>query len=142
MIFIISFWKTITCAIVVLILSAISGETVSKFGDFYIPYFDKIVHFGMYFTFTFLMINDFIRSYGTTYSIRQIMYICVIIAVVYGGSMEFIQSIPKIHRSSDFVDFLANTAGAFMAMITYKPLIQIINQLVALVIKPTKNYFL
>jgi len=140
--FIKSFWKTITWALIVLILSAISGETVSDLGKVYIPHFDKVVHFGMYFTFTFLMINDVIRSYGTAYSIRQIMFFCVLIGVVYGGSMELLQSIPKLHRSKDFYDFLANTIGAFMATIFYKQLIQMLNWFLSLFIKRGKSYSL
>jgi VanZ family protein len=140
--FIISFWKTITWAVVVLILSAVSGETVKSFGEFHIPHFDKFVHFGMYFTFTFLSINDFIRSYGTTYSVRQIMFYCVLVAVVYGGSMELLQSIPKLHRSRDFYDFLANSAGAVTAALFYKVLIQILNWLLSLVTKQVKSYSL
>lgn len=137
-----SFWKTITCGLVVLILSIITGDTVKEIGEINIPHFDKFVHFGMYFTFTFLMINDLIRSYGATYSVRQIIIFCVLIAVVYGGSMELLQGIAKLHRSNDFYDFLANSTGAIVASIFYKQLIQMLNWFLSLFIKPGKSYSL
>jgi VanZ family protein len=140
--FIKSFWKTITWAIIVLILSTITGETVRELGEVNIPHFDKFVHFGMYFTFTFLMINDLIRSYGSAYSVRQIMFFCVFIAMAYGGSMELLQSIPKLHRSKDFYDFLANSIGAFTASIFYKQLIQLLNWMLSLFTKQVKRYSL
>jgi VanZ family protein len=140
--FIKSFWKTITWAIIVLILSAITGETVKELGEVHIPHFDKFVHFGMYFTFTFLMINDVIRSYGSKYSILQIIIFCASIAIIYGGSMEFLQSIPELHRTKDFHDFLANSFGALTAGIFYKQLIQMVNWCLSPFIKLGKRYSL
>ena len=129
-------------AIIVLVLSTLSGAEVSRFPLVNIPNMDKVVHFSMYFVFTFLMMYDFARFKEKTFSWKQIIVFSLLAAIVYGGMMELLQSIPKIHRSCDIKDFMANSVGAIVAVLLYKPLDGLINRAMALIIKPKNPYSL
>ena len=116
-----AFWKPIAWALIVLILSALSGEKVSQLPLVNIPNMDKVVHFGMYFMFTFLMMWDFARYKNGIYTWKQIIFFSLLSAIIYGGLMELLQSIPTLHRSTDIKDFLANSTGAMVAVLLFKP---------------------
>jgi VanZ family protein len=137
-----SYWKTIGWALLVLLISAWSGEKLNKIGFLHIHNIDKVIHFLMYFIFTFLMINDINNSKRKTFNYVQIILFSVVFTILYGGSMELLQSITKLHRTSDFFDFLANAAGSLTAVFLYKPIATVLNKLVAAVIKPPQNGFL
>lgn len=127
--FVISFWKTILCAIVVVFLSISSGDNLP---EVHIPYIDKIVHFIMYFGLTLAVTHDFIHYRKMPIQHWKIILLSIIMVIGWGGFMEVLQRIPGLHRSSDFFDFLTNTIGAIVAAISYKlfePLMDYINSL-------------
>jgi VanZ family protein len=137
-----AFWKPLSWAIIVLVLSTLSGAEVSKFPLVNIPNMDKVVHFMMYFIFTFLMMYDFARFKEKPFTWKQIITFSLLAAIAYGGMMELLQSFPRIHRSCDIKDFLANSVGAIFAVLLYKPLAGLINRVMALIIKPKNPYSL
>lgn len=118
--FLVSFWKTILWAIGVVLLSLMKGEALPHVPWFIFPYFDKIVHFIMYFVFTTLLIHDFLLYSKLTLKHWQIIVASIFIVVGYGGFLEILQRIPSLHRSTDFFDFLANTSGAIIASFTFR----------------------
>lgn len=118
--FLMSFWKTILWAIAVVLLSLMKSEALPHVPLFNFPYFDKIVHFIMYFVFATLLIHDFQHYSKIKLKHWQIIAASIIIVVGYGGFLEILQRIPSLHRSTDFFDFLANTSGAIVASITFR----------------------
>jgi glycopeptide antibiotics resistance protein len=96
----------------------------------------------MYFIFTFLMISDFNNSKKKTFALKQVIIFSVAVAIVYGGLMELLQSIPRLHRTTDIFDFLANAAGSLTAVLLYKPINSILNRVTAAIIKPPRDYSL
>jgi VanZ like family. len=134
-----SFWKPIAWSLVVLILSGMTGETVSKIEIIYFPQIDKIVHFTMYFVFTFLMMYDFTRYKDKIFSRTQIILFSLISAILYGGGMELLQRISALHRSSDIRDFIANSIGAIVAVLLYKQLAFIFDAVIKLFTVPKKS---
>ncbi len=118
--FLVSFWKTILWAIVVVMLSLMKGEALPHIPWFMFPYFDKIVHFVLYFVFATLLIHDFQHYSKIKLKHWQIIAASIIIVVGYGGFLEILQRIPSLHRSTDFFDFLANTSGAIVASFTFR----------------------
>jgi VanZ family protein len=129
---ILSFWKTILCASTIVFLSLMSG---SKIPTVQIPHIDKLVHFIMYFSFGLVLIHDGLHFSKIHLSHLKLIFISIIVVIGWGAALEVLQRIPGLHRSSDFFDFLANTAGAVVAAIFYKFFEPLLNRINALIIK-------
>lgn len=77
---------------------------------------DKVVHFCMYFGFSFLIIplltiqKNYLKSF----------YLSFIISVLIGILMECFQYLTKIGRSAEFFDFLANIIGSIAGIVIYQ----------------------
>ncbi len=118
--FVLSFWKPFLWVILVSLGSAMSGKSVSKIKFFHIPYFDKIVHFGMYFLLTFLLLQSFLKWTQEKNQLSHKFYILsLFISIFYGGILEILQGIFFVHRSCDVSDLLANSLGAFAATLAF-----------------------
>lgn len=76
-----------------------------------IPHFDKAVHFIFYFAIVAALRFSF-TVYGR--SDLKTRLIIVISAVVYGGMIELLQGM-YFNRSTDILDFTANSLGAVCA---------------------------
>ena len=127
-----SFWKPILWSGIVLVLSVITGERVNEISLLHIPYMDKVCHFGMYFILTFLIMFDFKRYKNEKYNWLQVVLYSLAVAIAYGGAMELLQSVPRLHRSCDFYDFLANSTGALAAVFSFKPIVFVLNRFLAI----------
>jgi VanZ family protein len=80
-----------------------------------IPYFDKMVHFAMYFIFALFLMSGFSRQYGKTSTKAYIL--SFIYAFLLGVLIEFIQE--KIGRSYDIYDMIANTTGIIVSLLLF-----------------------
>jgi VanZ family protein len=80
-----------------------------------IPYFDKMVHFAMYFIFALFLMSGFSRQYGKTSAKAYIL--SFIYAFLLGGLIEFIQE--KVGRSYDIYDMIANTTGIIVSLLLF-----------------------
>lgn len=101
---------------VITVLSLIPVPEVKELED--VPFFDKWVHFIMYGGLTFAMWFDWWKFFGrwTMPSIRVIT--CTfIIPTLWGGLMELAQNYLTTCRSGEWLDFYADTFGAFLATI-------------------------
>lgn len=96
-------------------LSMASSDTFEPVKLFTIPYFDKIVHFGMYFT---LMITVLIEHRKNISGNSQI-FMVAIFPLIYGILIEILQSF-TISRSASFFDALADFAGIAIAIVAWK----------------------
>ncbi len=70
-----------------------------------IPYFDKLVHFGMFFIFCLLLFVPFKNMKLNPYLYAPIT------ALIFATVLEWLQQPITLSRSSDFFDFLANVTG-------------------------------
>ena len=111
------YWKSIFWIIVILILSAISGNELKKIPIIPIPHFDKIVHFGMYFILTSVLILDFTKNQKMNF---KTLFFILIFSISYGILMELMQEYVFEKRSADFYDFTANSIGSFVALLGRK----------------------
>ena len=67
---------------------------------------DKVIHFTLFFIFTFLFIlSDFIRN----------KKLVLITPILLGVSIEILQFIMNLGRSFELLDIVANTLGAIIA---------------------------
>lgn len=85
-----------------------------------IPYFDKIVHFFIYFIFTLFLLAGFNR-WHTVLKFKSIL-ISFAIAFLCGLSVEVLQEVMNIGRTGDSFDMLANTGGILAGILFYAPL--------------------
>ncbi|OFX23517.1 MAG: hypothetical protein A2033_16210 [Bacteroidetes bacterium GWA2_31_9] len=117
---------SIIWAIIILILSGLSGDTVNKISFINIPHFDKIVHAGIYFILCSIIIYEsgFFKS---KYSFSTLFTI-LLISISYGILMEIMQEYVFIKRSNDLFDIIANSTGAvfsIFAFVIYKKKIDV-----------------
>lgn len=110
-------WVAILWAIIVLILSSISGKNFDKLPKIKIPHLDKMVHFTMYFVLAILLFKS-IKQISEQNLFNKYPYIfTLIICVLYGGIIEIMQEYIFTGRSMDLYDFIANSIGVALGLI-------------------------
>jgi VanZ family protein len=119
------YWKTVLLTLVVIIVSSMPGNKVDeiKFIDF--PHADKIVHFAMYFSLTFVLIYEFIINFGIK-KIRKIKLFSFVYCLILGILLELVQKFLIIERNLDLFDLLANIAGIFCCIILFNMLFKVL----------------
>lgn len=80
-----------------------------------IPYYDKVIHLGLYGVFSFLLYAMFWFSRKH----RFVALKSVSIAVFIGVCMECLQYFVFIGRSADLIDGLVNSIGAILGVFCY-----------------------
>lgn len=78
-----------------------------------IPYFDKLVHAGLFFVFCLLLFVPFKKL-----KLNHLFY-APFISIILSGVLETSQHILSSSRSSNFYDFVANTAGILTSLIFF-----------------------
>ncbi|MEH0157028.1 VanZ family protein [Limibacter armeniacum] len=89
-----------------------------------IPYFDKVVHLGIFAGFSFLYIFGLDHQAFFKLSFPKAVLLAIGFSIAYGGIVELIQLYFIPHRSGDFVDFMADIAGVLLGWTCYKPLMK------------------
>ena len=83
-----------------------------------IPYFDKIVHLGIFALLSFLMARGLAKQHKYDPKTGRLFYITFIISALYGGLIEYLQNfVPG--RSSEIQDFVANTIGTLIGLLAF-----------------------
>ncbi|GBU08692.1 hypothetical protein AwDysgo_20230 [Bacteroidales bacterium] len=85
--------------------------------DISIPHLDKIIHFGIYFVLSLLMYAELTRFFKRSVHRSSIFIMAWVIPLIYSGLVELIQEYFSATRTGDWLDFLANAAGASMGYI-------------------------
>ena len=105
---------TICCGIAILVLCVIRIPQQWEIPQFQFPYFDKIVHFTMYFTLSIAFILEaLVISPGHEKATLKPYLTAFILSAIFGGLIEIIQS-TFAYRSSDIMDWLADMGGALI----------------------------
>jgi len=116
--FIRSFWKSILWAIIIFLLCSIPGKNLDKANIFDLLYLDKLVHVFLYFILTILLIPGFKKFVNFLYARSSLVY-SLVISVFYGMIIEIFQLYVFHDRSAEFMDIVANLAGALIATFYY-----------------------
>lgn len=103
-------------------LSLFSFKGVSTSG-INIPHLDKLVHFTFYFFATILGGLSYKEIYKKEQSLLSAGKIMLLFSIVYGMVIEIIQYSFTENREGDFLDFLANSLGAFLGFLVIKHLL-------------------
>jgi len=113
-----SFIKAIVWATLIFIGSALSGDTLHGIKLINIPGFDKLIHFTWYFVLFLFLAAGVFKWKGKT-SLSN-LFIILVLCVIYGGLLEFLQGNVFIKRSEDINDFVANSAGAIIGSVLFQ----------------------
>ena len=106
---------SILIALIILYMSLTGSETFHKVPFYNIPYFDKIVHFGMYLGFMLVIILENRKSIKGNLQ----LFLTALIPFVYGILMELLQLILTTSRSASFYDVIANSAGILASLLLW-----------------------
>lgn len=115
-----AFYKSLTIALLIFLLSVINFSEIDDEKISLIPHADKIVHFLMYFTLGLFLQSDLRKAR----IIKKYFLLGVGISILYGLLMEIIQLVFTNYRSFELADFLVNTCGVFVSFFTYKLLLK------------------
>lgn len=113
--FLFFYYKSLVVFLLIFIASIISADKVQKVSWFQFPNFDKLIHLGMYFSFSFVLILDLFKA-KPEFSTSKIYFISALIALIYGGLLEILQETFTKTRSADIFDFLFNVIGVILAV--------------------------
>lgn len=82
--------------------------------------FDKLVHIAVFALWVNMLIVAF-KKQSTSRPLRNnARTIALLLALAYGGFLEYIQGRVFIDRASDPYDFIANTLGAFLGLLVFR----------------------
>ncbi len=116
-----AFWLhviTIVWALVIGVLTLTPAPDLPETPFWDIPYFDKIVHFGLFAILAFFAVMGFSVQKAGQVSFIKIAIWTSVAAIVYGCLIEYIQGfVPG--RSGELLDILANSAGAMAGPIAF-----------------------
>jgi VanZ family protein len=104
--------SAISWAIVIFILCATPGRYIPSASWLEILSFDKFVHAGIFFvlcSLCFLIVIK--RNQANTF-----LYVYVLVGIIYGTSLEFMQANYFSERSADWQDIVANSTGCLLAL--------------------------
>lgn len=82
-----------------------------------IPYFDKMVHFSLFFVFAMLLYRPF-KQLNLKY-----LFWAPFTAILLGALLESAQRTISSTRDTDIYDFLANTTGIIISILFYHYLV-------------------
>lgn len=101
-------WFIIMCYLLFMPASQLPTEPFLK-----IPYFDKIVHFSMFFILCLLFFRP------VKYHSRNFYVWTPLLTLLFAAVLESVQHKISISRHTDIYDFLANSAGLLTATLFY-----------------------
>lgn len=105
----------IVWALVIFLLCALPGEDLPD-PHLNIPHLDKIVHFGMFFIMSLLLI--YLLIYRTSLSVKIIYALAILLVFIYGGTIEILQY-HFFNRSGELWDLLADFGGGIAGCLCY-----------------------
>jgi VanZ family protein len=111
-----SFLPAITWFIISVVLLVIPGNDLphSKFFD--IPYFDKYIHFTMFFLLTTLFCYPLLGFNAVDSIVRSWFLRIAMYVILYGIAMEFVQKYLVKGRSFDVVDIVFDAIGSLVGL--------------------------
>lgn len=104
-----TYYRSISIAVIILILTTLPGDNLNHLPLLPIPFLDKIAHFLLFFVFAIVLFADIIKiervSPGMTF------LSVFLISLFYGISIELVQWLLVSDRSAELFDIMANAFG-------------------------------
>ena len=101
--------------VIIFILCAMPSDDIPD-PHWNIPHLDKVVHFGMYFVLSILLIFP-LEEYSCL-KLSRIYLIAILVALIYGGGIEILQA-NFFNRSGDVWDLVADVSGGIAGCLCY-----------------------
>lgn len=111
------FHKTIFILIVITLLSLLKVGDLAPDQVKLIPYSDKIVHFIMYFTATFILLFEYYLHHNKN---KSGLINLIFIPFIWGALMEVCQFFFTDNRAAEWWDFIANTLGLVIGYVSFR----------------------
>ncbi|MFZ0282929.1 MAG: VanZ family protein [Bacteroidales bacterium] len=106
---------SIIISLIILYLSLANAKTFEHAGLFDIPYLDKMVHFGLYFSFMAVIIIEHRTYFDST---RKLILVALI-PFFFGSVIELLQSGVTTTRKADVLDIMFNSAGIAVSLLLW-----------------------
>jgi len=102
----------------IFVLCATPGQFIPSSNWLELLSVDKLIHAFIFFVLTSL-------SFLTAIKFKQsafMLTLCVLLSIIYGAALEWMQANYFSNRSADWQDVVANTLGCLLALLTLKKL--------------------
>ncbi len=99
----------LTYVVLVTALSLVPANRFPITSEGLFPHADKVVHFGMYAVFTFLLFY----TWPIKFSGRARQFLPLLYVIIWGTMMEILQGVGGYGRNFSHLDILANILGFF-----------------------------
>jgi len=107
--FILSYYRSIIIALIILILTMIPGNNISPVSVFPFPMIDKLAHFIVFFVLSLFLFADIRKN--NPFSLKKTALLVFSVNFFYGLMIEILQLFFILYRSAEFLDLVANTLG-------------------------------
>ena len=106
--------------IIVGFMYAIPGQDLPSISFWDVLNFDKAAHFLVFLILNLTIIVGLRRQQRYPYLKRNAVSVAAVFALIYGGTLEIMQGWVFVGRTSDVLDFLANSIGILFGMLFYR----------------------
>lgn len=106
---------SILVSLIIMYLSLTRASTFDSVSFLNIPYFDKFVHFGMY----FVLMSVITFENRMTFKGPVNLFLAGLIPFFYGILLEILQSSLTLTRQGDIFDALSNIAGILVSILLW-----------------------
>ncbi len=107
------FWKPLLWLAIICYALFIPAKDIPLKPFLNIPYFDKIVHFSLFFVLCVLLFRPFKRIEMKYY------FWAPFTSIIFGAVLELIQHTISISRSTNIYDFMANATGIIASVVFF-----------------------
>ena len=111
------FWKPLLISLLILYASITTGDKFAKVDIFYIPHFDKIIHFVFYLLFSISLYASLYRN--TLIKKKDQIIIILFLVISYGIIMEMLQFYLTLNRHAEIFDVIANGLGCIVGILIF-----------------------
>lgn len=107
-------------AVIILIIMAFPGDKLPELSFWqFIPFFDKWVHFGLFFIFSGLLGFGFIMQTSFPKLNSNTILSVFLISAIYGGATELMQTFVS-SRTADYIDLISDVSGGLIGVVLIK----------------------
>lgn len=107
-------------ALLILILCGIPGRDIPHISFLELLSFDKFVHASIFLILISLSIRGFLLQTRFLILQKQAKSLSLLFCITYGGLLEIMQGTLFEERSADVYDFIANSFGCIIGLLSYK----------------------
>lgn len=101
---------------VILLLCGLGGNEFPSFKWHFSLSFDKIIHISFYSILTLLITVGYYKQHIHSIKRRKAWLVALLVGIIYGIVVEWLQANVFFERSADFMDMIANTEGSILGI--------------------------